>query len=58
MKKMTIYWTEGIEFQYAKLSFFVEKPPVAILLIEWFRASKKLIPAILNAIVSRIVRPK
>ena len=53
-----MYGIWGIEFQNDKLSFFVEKPPVAILLIEWLIASKKLIPAIFNKRVSKRVKPK
>ncbi len=34
IKKMIIYCTRGMEFQNDKLAFFVEKPPVAMLLIE------------------------
>ena len=49
---MTIYWIIGLEFQWPKLAFFVEKPPDAILLIEWFIASKNDIPANCRKIVS------
>ena len=34
MKNITMYCIKGFEFQWAKLAFFVEKPPDAILLIE------------------------
>ena len=52
IKNIIIYCTCGIEFQNDKLSFFVENPPVAILLIEWLIASKKFIPATFNNTVS------
>ena len=48
----------GVSFQKETLLFFVEKPPVAIVLIEWLIASKNPIPAILKRIVSTKVRPK
>ena len=46
-----------MSFQNPILSFFDEKPPEAILLIELFIASKKLIPAKVNNIVSKKVKP-
>ena len=47
-----MYWISGFVFQCPILAFFVENPPEAILLIEWFIASKKLIPANFKKMVS------
>ena len=58
IKKIIIYWMIGVSFQKETLLFFVEKPPVAIVLIEWLIASNNPIPAILKRIVSNTVRPK
>ena len=40
------------ESKYAMEEFFVLKPPVATVLKEWFRASKKDIPASIRSSVS------
>ena len=43
IKKDTIYSNEG-DWKYAKLSWCVEKPPVAMVDIPWFMASNRFIP--------------
>ena len=48
IKKIITYCTRGIAFQYAKLAFFVEKPPVLTVAIAWFMASNQVIPATLR----------
>ena len=57
IKKIIMYWIKGTSFQKPILWFLVENPPDAILLIELFIASNKLIPASLSKIVSKNVRP-
>ena len=42
----------------AILACFVEKPPVEVVVKEWFIASKKSKPKNINIIVSREVKPK